>query len=522
MTGPHDPGPGPGGGGQPSHHAAANATELSSMTPTLGGDSADSLPRRLRSFGEILHEDQHHRNILEVKLTKTNMNNESGEAVKVKSLNEDDISEFIFGTIHLKFDDAKALALRTHRYDTKEIHLKKGVDPSPYLTATPILFKGHHITVRKQMNNLTRVTFKNVPFNIPDEEIIHLCQVYGDPLNNEVNYDKPSSNTRGIPGSTRFVEMKMSQGKQFENYYWMEGPLSGDQGCRITVLHNGQMQQCSHCLRREDICPGGGNGRACESLKTKRGRIGDYMKYLREGHGYTSMKMEYTQTQFPALGAQQDADQGFGHMIETAELDMEETGETQHHKQQLSDMNVLQQKLVESEAKIKAEQSIARDAQKKLEHVEKVASQRLVESMPLANFEEHSNHLTMLLATVLQKDDFDYNPETDRVEPKNAPEFLKRIEKTCGDCPDKSEKLDVIRNKVLEKMKRTLKREKGRRLSTSGSVCSYSSISSSRTRQRSENDDLENEIAPKVSKIATLVTGKAAETSLPVPIKASK
>ena len=100
MTGPHDPGPGPGGGGQPSHHAAANATELSSMTPTLGGDSADSLPRRLRSFGEILHEDQHHRNILEVKLTKTNMNNESGEAVKVKSLNEDDISEFIFGTIH--------------------------------------------------------------------------------------------------------------------------------------------------------------------------------------------------------------------------------------------------------------------------------------------------------------------------------------------------------------------------------------------------------------------------------------
>ena len=71
-------------------------------------------------------------------------------------------------------------------------------------------------------------------------------------------------------------------------------------------------------------------------------------------------------------------------------------------------------------------------------------------------------------------------------------------------------------------MKRTLKRERGRRLSTSGSVCSYSSISSSRTRQRSENDDLENEIAPKVSKIATLETGKAAETSLPVPIKTSK
>ena len=138
------------------------------------------------------------------------------------------------------------------------------------------------------MNNLTRVTFKNVPFNIPDEEIIHLCQVYGDPVNNAVKYEKPNSNTRGIPGSTMFVEMKITQGKQFENYYWMEGPLSGDQGCRITELHTGQLQQCSHCLRREDLCPGGGNGRACKSLKTQRGKISDYMKYLRERHGYIS------------------------------------------------------------------------------------------------------------------------------------------------------------------------------------------------------------------------------------------
>jgi hypothetical protein len=85
-----------------------------------------------------------------------------------------------------------------------------------------------------------------------------------------------------------FVEMKITQGKQFENYYWMEGPLSGDQGCRITELHTGQLQQCSHCLRREDLCPGGGNGRACKSLKTQRGKISDYMKYLRERHGYIS------------------------------------------------------------------------------------------------------------------------------------------------------------------------------------------------------------------------------------------
>ena len=76
--------------------------------------------------------------------------------------------------------------------------------------------------------------------------------------------------------------MKMNPGMQFENFYWVEGPLSDDQGCRITVLHAGQVQQCSHCLRRAPSCPGGGNGKACESLKTERGKLADYMRYLKE------------------------------------------------------------------------------------------------------------------------------------------------------------------------------------------------------------------------------------------------
>jgi hypothetical protein len=39
--------------------------------------------------------------------------------------------------------------------------------------------------------------------------------------------------------------MKLTQGKQLENFYWVEGPLEGDRGCRISVLHAGQEQQCS-------------------------------------------------------------------------------------------------------------------------------------------------------------------------------------------------------------------------------------------------------------------------------------
>ena len=57
--------------------------------------------------------------------------------------------------------------------------------------------------------------------------------------------------------------------------------------------------------------------------------------------------------QFPALGAKQDADHGSGHMIEVEDTDTElpniET-DNQVPNKHLSDPNVLQQKLVESEA----------------------------------------------------------------------------------------------------------------------------------------------------------------------------
>ena len=516
MSGPHDPGGGPPPLGLPASVALHANQDLSTMTPAAGRDSEGSPPGRMRNFAEILNDEQHHRNILEVKLWRTSQCDESGAEVKAKILSEVDLSEFLFDILQLKIEDCLGIALRTHRYDTKEIKLKKGVDPTPYLLDTPKLFKGHEFTVRKQMNNLTRVTFKNVPFNIPDEEIIHLSQVYGEPLNNEVKYEKASRVTRGVPGSTRYVEMKLSHGKQFENYYWMEGPLSGDSGCRITVLHNGQVQQCSHCLRRADICPGGGNGKACVSLNTNRGKIADYMKYLREKHGYTSLKMEFMQMQFPVLGGRHENDNGFGHMVEVEDstveapsLDKDE--EIESLKQQLSDLNALKQQLVVSEAMVKAERNNARTAVMKLQHVEKVASQRLVESMPMASFDDDSNHLAMLLATVLEKDDFEYNDETDEVEPKSASDFLKRIKENCSEVPDNAVKLTVIQNKVLEKMRRTLRRE--RRLSTSGSV---SSKSSSRTRPRSEGEEVENEVASKVSKTSN-IKPPGQQSRLPAP-----
>ena len=111
------------------------------------------------------------------------------------------------------------------------------MDTSQYLTGkNPIIFKDQEIEVKRQTANVTEVTFRNVPFNIPDEEIINLCKYYGEPLNNSVSYEKPNKNSRGVAGSARIVEINMQAGKQFENFYWMQGPLEGVVGGRVTVI----------------------------------------------------------------------------------------------------------------------------------------------------------------------------------------------------------------------------------------------------------------------------------------------
>jgi hypothetical protein len=181
--------------------------------------------------------------------------------------------------------------------------------------------RDHQVEVTTQSSSITRVTFKNIPFNIPDEEIINLCECYGEPLDNLIHNEKPSRATRGVSGSTRFVNMRMLPGKQFENFYWMEGPMEGERGCRITVLHNGQLQQCSHCLRRKDSCPGGGMEKLCEKKGNPKGMIADYMKLLKLHHNYSSLKMKYQQEEYPFLTRPTNLGDGFGHMIEKEEED---------------------------------------------------------------------------------------------------------------------------------------------------------------------------------------------------------
>ena len=230
---------------------------------------------------------------------------DQGVLNKPKPLTFEDLGEFLFDELMIKPDDCVSFNFSSGRYDQREVKFKPNIDFSPYLRLTPVTFKNHTIAVKKQRQNIVRVTFKNVPLNVPDEEILNLCNSYGKP-STHVNYEK-LYNIRGLglTGSTRFVDVELEQGVSFENYYWLEGPLPGDIGKRIVVLHSNQPPQCSSCLRRSGQgCPAMGNGKACERSGTKRAKMGEYMENLKKKIGYTSLKIKHAERQaamFPSL-----------------------------------------------------------------------------------------------------------------------------------------------------------------------------------------------------------------------------
>ena len=281
----------------------------------------ESRPQPMRSFQQILQDEQTNRNILEVKIRKITKEVEGGQ-VKPPNLTLEQVGDLIFDEIKVDPAECTGVALITHRYDTREIKFKPKVDVSKYLTSKPFLFRDHEVVVRQQITASTRVVFKNVPFNIPDEEILNLCNCYGNPVENKVHYERPSTISRGLPGSTRFVYMNLFPGKKMMNYYWVEGPLFSDKGARITILHSGQEAQCFNCLRLANKCPGGGNGKLCEQRNTPRAQLTDYMKFLKEIHGYMSLKSKYNEVEFPGLNKQ-----GYGNIVDEEEERDEESEE---------------------------------------------------------------------------------------------------------------------------------------------------------------------------------------------------
>ena len=237
--------------------------------------------------------------------------------IKPPNLTHAQVGEFLFDILKIKPESCLEIDLNTGRYDTRELLLRPGTDLTGVITSSvPHIFKEHEITVKMLSQQVTKVTFRNVPMSVPDEEIVHLCSQYGDLVDGRVHREviRLGGATRySLVSSTRWAEVKLKSGMTFNNFYWMVGPGQGDMGRRITVLHANQRRQCSWCFLYPSPtpssppvpghhCMGGGNGKTCETSGTPRAKMTEYIEHLRAA-GYVSLKDQYLAEQagFPGL-----------------------------------------------------------------------------------------------------------------------------------------------------------------------------------------------------------------------------
>ena len=265
--------------------------------------------------------------------------------------------------------------------------------------------------------------------------------------------------------------MKMLPGKQFENFYWMEGPLEGDQGCRITVLHPSQIQQCSHCLRREDTCPGAGVGKMCKDKGTKRGAIADYMRHLMLQHNYRSLKLQH-QHEYPTLGS--SSNDGFGHMLEREkETNEEDTATVTSDSESVNKekITLLEQQLSEANA--------AR--QQQVMEIAKLKANYEAEAVKIDLNKSEAGSITV------RATNFEYDEENDTLKVIDAEELNRELENHCTADTNRGRKIEQMRNRVLSQLK-GIERKRRKR---DGSANSVSSINSGVgvVRKRCEDED---------------------------------
>ena len=471
-----------------------------------------------RSFEEILSEETKSRNILEIHLKKSITYDENNKETKPQNITFDQLSDFIFGTLRIRPQDCLGIDYTTGRYDTREVQLKPEVESSKYVTEpnSCILHSNHSITVKRQTNNVTRVLFRNVPLNVVDEEILQLCAVYGDVAGGVKRERLYNNKDKGKIGSNRSVEIILFENRTFENYYWLEGALPGDQGRRVTVTHPGQPRQCSHCFGYAvtkygepltERCPAKGNGNACKEIGEKpRAKMMEYMLKLERNTGYVSMKIAYSR-KHPTFRPREPTEEGdvFEENSESEEtvvcnpiVKMSETIEKLEKEKEK--VPVIVKQLQESQEKMKTQKKelIAENA--KIRHAntlaEKGAASTIVSnSKPLALDEQ----MVTMLACLQERDQFDVDPASGEITHCREELFLHTVTQEVTNFVDLHqdlskdvyfEKLKALKYQVKERMTKDPRFEKGTtpdldRRQRLGSIASrrYSSASASSKRK---------------------------------------
>ena len=287
--------------------------------------------------------------------------------------------------------------------------------------------------------------------------------------------------------------MELNPGTCFKNFYWMEGPLPGDTGSRITVLHSGQEQQCSHCLKTgREGCRAFGNGKACQELGTPRAKMLDYMTYLKKMTGYESLKSQYHK-QYPLLGKINDCvmeddceNEDIDHAIIPLNPIEQRDAKIAELEKNAAEVPDLKEKLLKMKAELSLAVKTSTKTKNKLKFARKVTEERLKECLPVPTFEEeHSKVLITLMSALIDEENFDNDPDSEKLIPKS--DFLKDVEESIG-CDANEEvvrqRLSFVKNKLVERVMQSPAR---RRLS----LCSVNSVNSTKSNDKKRKSSAE-------------------------------
>ena len=183
--------------------------------------------------------------LIQIKLHK--IINQANSERKPINLTDSQMGEFFFDVLQIHHTSWLKIDMSNGQYDTRKLLVKSGTDLSKALTtSSPHLFSEHDAIVPLISSLVTKVFFKSVPINVPDEEIICLCSLYRDLIDSKVDREpiRVRGSTRHTSNSTnRYIEVKLSPGIYLRKFYWMIGPGQGEVGRRVTVLHPNQRKK---------------------------------------------------------------------------------------------------------------------------------------------------------------------------------------------------------------------------------------------------------------------------------------
>ena len=138
-------------------------------------------------------------------------------------------------------------------------------------------------------------------------------------------------------------------------------------------------------------------------------------------------------------------------------------------------MAILQENALKMKAKLNIAVKSSNLAKHRLKFARQVTEERLKECLPVQDFEaEHSKVLITLMSSLLDEDNFDIDPDTDSLKPKE--DFLKDVRDSFDKHANEvviKERLEFVKNQLVEKVKDKAARNRSRKSSFS-STCSQS------------------------------------------------